>query len=231
MELRNIVRGAALPAILVLALLGALIAVVVLSGTVGGDDTPPEAPAFTGPEPIAYTALDVKQRSGDTFTLIRQTTSGTAEESMQFDDALVIERLALIDASGVAEGDWVTIVGVPDPVNNFAVHAIVVIPGGAEPGAGNVVRTAAGFAGHEVARDPRDRPIIGGVVLRIEENVIIIQGPTSEISIVAGPEAPARLYRVESAEVDDIEEGDRLAGVFRDGATEAILLLPGGAAG
>lgn len=230
MELRNIVRGAALPAVLLIALLGALIAVVVVSGNVGGEDLPPAAPPFTTPEPSPFTAVDVKQRSGAELTIVRQTLAGTAEEKLTLPAQTTVERLRLITAEEVQPGDWLTVVGIPDPVKNFSVHSLVLIPGGGSAGADGVARTAAGFAGHEVARDPRDRPIVGGTVVRVESGIIYIDGPTGEIAVSAGPEAPARLFRVEAASVEAIEEGDRLAADF-GGTVSAVLVLPGGAQG
>ncbi|MGD9935365.1 MAG: hypothetical protein AB7T37_16845, partial [Dehalococcoidia bacterium] len=98
--------------------------------------------------------------------------------------------------------------------------------GSPAPGNDGVARSAAGFAGHEPSRDPRARPIIGGPVLRIEEKVIVIGGPTGEIRVTAGLEAPARLYRIEPATLADMTEGDRLAGDFDSPELGPLLLLP-----
>jgi hypothetical protein len=231
MEFRTILRGAALPAVIVVVLLAALIAVVVLSGSVGDDDLPPAAPPIVTPEPSPYTAVDVKQRAGDEFTIVRQTISGTSEEQLTLQGDVTIERLTLIGAEDVEPGDWLTVIGIPDPVKNFSVHSLVLIPGGGTPAEDGVARTAAGFAGHEVARDPRDRPVVGGTVLRVEDGKIFLQGPTGEITVSAGPEAPARLYRVETSSIADIGEGDRLAAEFGSGDLGAVLVLPGGATG
>ena len=227
---RSFVRSAAVPLTIGLLIIGALIAVVFLSASVGNQELPPEAPPFVTPEPPAFSAVDVKQRSGDGFIVTTQTSSGTAEEEVTVAESVVIERLTLITAESVQPGDWLTVVGIPNAVKNFSVHSMVVIPGGGTPAEDGIARTPAGFSGHEAARDPRDRPVLGGVVLRIEGNTIYLQGPTSEIAVIAGPEAPARLFRIEPVSVDDIGEGDRIGGFF--GSTvEALLVLPGGATG
>jgi hypothetical protein len=216
--------------LLVLALVGALVAVIIVSRTVGGDDTPPPAPEFQIPDTSPYAAADVKQRSGENLTLILQTRSGTEEQRLELTPQMAVERLTLIDANGVQPGDWVTIVGVTNPVKNFSAHSLIVIPGGGTLAEDGLARSPLGFTGAETARDPRDRPILGGVVVRIENNVLVLQGPTSEIRVTAGPEAPARLYRIESVEIGDISEGDRIASTF-DSTVEAVLVLPGGASG
>jgi hypothetical protein len=231
MRANRVLRAALLPAVLGLAVLGTLVAVVLVSGSVGGEGVPPPAPPFVRPPGGSISAVDVKQRTGDALTVVRQTVSGTAEETLTIPAGATVERLRLIEAGEVEPGDWLTVIGIPDPVKNFAIHSMVVIPGGGTLEADGAARSAAGFAGHEVARDPRDRPILGGQVIRVEENVIYLEGPTGEIAVTAGPEAPAKLYRFEAATPDAVEEGDRLAADFGAAAIARVLILPGGAAG
>ena len=219
-------RGAWAPlagGVLLLTLLGGI---VVLSQSVGAGDVPPEPPPFQPPPAVQISASDIKLIDGSRLVIVRQTRAGTSEQELNVPAAAAIERLQAIVPADVVPGDWLTVVGVPNDVKNFSVLSLVIISGAAQPGEDGVARSPAGFAGHEPLRDPRARPILGGPVLRVEDNVITIGGPTGEISVTAGLEAPARLHRIEPASISDMGEGDQLAGEFDSDVPGALLLLP-----
>lgn len=226
MRYARVLRAAWAPVLTGVAVLALLGTVIVLSQSVGGDDTPSPAPPFQPPAGTTVAAADIKTVDGSRLVIVRQTRSGTEEQEIVTAPGTRVEQLAAIAPSDVAPGDWLTVVGVPNDVKNFAVYALVVIAGSPAAGADGVARSPAGFAGHEPSRDPRARPIIGGRVLAVEGNVITIEGPTGDIRVTAGPEAAARLYRIEPATVADMVEGDRLAGDFDSGPGSPLLLLP-----
>lgn len=209
-----------------LALLGILLGVVVLSQSVGTDDIPPAAPPFQAPPVNPISSADVKLVDGPRLVIVRQTRAGTEEQELTVPAAARIERLQRIEPAGIRVGDWLTVIGVPNDVKYFSAQALIVIPGGGVPSTGGVVRSPAGFAGYESSRDPRTRAIIGGPVTAVDGIVVRLQGPTGEIRVTAGPEAPARLYRIEPASAEDIAEGDRIAGAFDADTLDAVLLFP-----
>lgn len=222
----SMLRGAWAPlagGVLLLAVLGGI---VLLSQSVGAGDVPPEAPPFQPPPSAPVSAADIKLIDGVRLVIVRQTRAGTTEQELNVPAAAAIERLQAVAPADVVPGDWLTVVGVPNDVKNFSVLSLVILPGAASPGDAGVARSPAGFAGHEPMRDPRARPILGGPVLRVEDNVITIVGPTGEIRVTAGLEAPARLYRIEPASISDMREGDQIAGEFDSDMPSALLLLP-----
>ena len=219
-------RAAGLPLACLVAVLVAGIAVVVLSHTVGGSDEPPAAPAFSKPADPAYTALDVKQKNGDTLTLIKQLGETAVQQEFVPQSGLAVERLKPITAADVQPGDWVTVVGIADDVKNFSVHFIVVFPAGTTTPADGVARSKGGFLGHEIARNALDRPILGGAVEKVQGKDVILKGPLGPITVAFGPEAKVRAFRVEPSAAGAIGEGDRLAGVFNGTSTASVLVLP-----
>lgn len=219
-------RAVWIPVVGALAVLGILLGLVLLSQSAGGGDVPPAAPQFQPPPVNPVSSADIKIVDGTRLVIVRQTRAGTEEQDVTVPAGAQIERLQRIDPAGVRVGDWLTVIGVPNDVKNFSAQALIVIPGGGAPSADGVVRSPAGFAGFEWSRDPRTRVIVGGPVAAVDGIVIRLQGPTGEIRITAGPEAPARLYRIEPASVGDFAEGDRVAGAFDANALAAVLLFP-----
>jgi hypothetical protein len=106
-----------------------------------------------------------------------------------------------------------------------------VIAGFAGPDADGVARSPGGFAGHEASRDPAERPVLGGVVERLDGNQATLRTPGGNVTLDLSATAP--LLRLEAAAPDAIHEGDRIA--YRPGAAPglanaaAALVLTGGA--
>ena len=220
------IRGLALPVACLVAIVGVGGVVIGLSQTVGGSDERPPPPAFTGPAAAVITVLDVKQRNGDKLTLIKQIGETATQQEFVVTPGLAVERLRPITAADVQPGDWVTVIGIPDDVKNFSIQALIVFPAGATTSADGVARSKGGFLGHETARDPNARPIVGGVVERVTGKDIVLKGPDGSITVQFGPEAKARAYRLEAATPADVKEGDRMAAAYTGTTATSVLLLP-----
>ncbi len=220
--LANALKPFALPALILLVFIGAGVGLVVLSQSVGGSDAPPAAPPFVTPAASNVSALDVKQRDGDVLTLIRQKAEATDERKLTLTPGIRIERLTPINTADIQAGQWLAAVGIPNQVKNFAVRALVVIPGGGTPASDGFVRSAGGFVGHESSQSQDDRPILGGIVERVE-------GSTIFLTTIAGPvqvraEAGTPIFRLEPGTADDVGEGARLAGIFAEADPVALLV-------
>lgn len=206
------------------ALLAGIGAVVLLARRSGQSDLPPEPPAFVAPAPVRpVIALDVQQSGGGRFTL----SDGSRDASPRPDAR--VELLRPIEAAQVRPGDWITVIGIPNEVRNFSIRSIVVLASPAPPDADGIRRSAGGFAGHEASRDGSERPILAGLVERVDGERVTLAGPTGPVAVTLGPRAP--LYRLERADTGAVREGDRIAFLSApslDAAT-AILVLPGGA--
>lgn len=219
-------RPFALPAVCLVAVIVVGLGVVLLSQTVGGSDEPPAAPAFTLPPARDTTALDVKQRTGDTVTLIKQVGDSATQQEFVITPSLAVERLVPVKPADVEAGEWLTVIGVQDDVKNFTIHYVIVLPAGGSTLSDGVARSKGGFLGDEIARDQHDRPIVGGVVQQVQGVDVVLAGPLGTITVSLGREASTRLYRVTEATGADVKDGDRLAGVFEGTKSSSILVLP-----
>ena len=102
---------------------------------------------------------------------------------------------------------------------------VVVLPAGSAKDANGIARSAAGFLGHEAARDPRDRPVLSSSVARIVPSAIILAGPGGDITLSLSN--TAALYRLEPATGSAIREGDRIVLMAPEGgAPTGVLVLP-----
>lgn len=220
------VGGLMIPLVALLAVAAAALAAWVLSRAVGGDDLPPPAPAFAGIPEASTEALTVKQRQGDTIVLSRQVGENAVEVRVPLTPATKIERLTPITAADLQDGEYLTLVGIPNEVRNFSIRSIVVMAAPATSPVGGIAQSPAGFFGHEANQDRRDRPILGGQITARDGVNVTIKNPAGDVSVAVGPEAPARLYRLEQITAEAINEGDRIGGAFRSGNPTALLVLP-----
>lgn len=212
------------PAALLLTIVVALGSVILLARRSARPDVPPEPPAFQPPAPVRpFTALDVQQVSGGRLTL----SDGSRDVALRPDARIEVLRPVALDV--VRAGDWLGVIGVANEVRNFSIRSLLLIPNGGSPDSEGVVRTPGGFAGHEAARDPAERPILGGVVTAFDGRTATLQGPTGPIMVDFTANAPLR--RLTDARAEEIREGDRLA--FPGGGSlanaPAVLVAPGGA--
>jgi len=207
---------------------GAVVAVVVLSQTLGGSDEPPAPPPFVPPAVSAISALDVKQRAGDRIVVSLDkgpSDPNGGSRDLALTSSTRIEVLRAITASGIHAGDQVTVIGIPNEVKNFSIRSIVVQTAAAEA-SGQAALSPGGFAGHEVSRSRAERPLAAGTVERVDGNTVVMKGAAGPMVLALDN---ARLFRLEQGSADDIQEGDRVAGAFDgQGPLQAILVLPGG---
>lgn len=223
----------AIPAALGMAVLATLIAVIVLSQRVGDENLRPAAPPFANAgERPATVRLNVKQAREGKITLVEDAVKGApAPAAREFvpGTETAIEVLTPVESvAGVNPGDWVTIIGIPNEVRNFVVHAVVVLRAGGEPDAEHVKRSAAGFAGYEAGIDTADRVLTGGPVERVDGNVLTLRGPAGSITVQLTAGAP--VFRLAAGTVADIHEGDRVAvqGMTATTPPSAILVQSAG---
>lgn len=218
----NALRPFALPAGILAVFIGTGIGLVILSQSVGGSDAPPPAPPFVTPVSSSVSALDVKQRDGDVVTLIRQKAEAADERKLTITTGLRIERMTPITTADVRVGEWLTAVGIPNQVKNFAVRALVLLPGGGTPASDGFVRSAGGFVGHESSQSQDDRPILGGTVERIEGSTIVLTTVAGTVNVRA--EAGTPIFRLEPGSANDVGEGARLAGTFGESDPVSVLV-------
>jgi hypothetical protein len=212
------------PAVLALVVFAALIAVLVLARRAAAPDVPPEPPAFQTPAPARpVVALDVLQVGGGRLAV----SDGSRDVALS--PNVRVEVLRPETAAGVRPGDWLAVIGVANEVRNFSIRSLVLIEGGGAADAEGVLRSPAGFAGHEAARDQAERPLLGGVVEWVEGQQLVLRGPTGPVTVDLSPNAPLR--RLVAVRPDEIREGDRIAYAAGTtlGAATGVLVLPGGA--
>ena len=229
--------------IIFLAVLAALATAVYLSGRVG-DDPPPAAPAFEPPVAASLPRFEVRSVSGGSALLVADAARGqSAEATRPLDLAnATIELLRPISPSDIRPGDRVTVIGVFNPVRNFAVRAVVVMTGGGTEGEFPV--SSGGFLGFEASKDSVERPLLAGTVLALEPYESTIEQVDSQ-----GKANPARMagqrltldrkpvpfrldllegsrtYRLEPGSAAAIAPGGRVA-LREGGGRTAVLVLP-----
>ena len=185
------------------------IAVTVFAATVGlawqlnRDNLPAPPPTFRAPAPgIPVNVYEVKEANANGLVL------ASADGA-----DIRIPRPAAVDAvvqgGSLRAGDWVNVAGIADEVRNFSIRAILVLPEHGPAGADGVARTPAGFTGLETRRDPAERIIVGGQVVRVDGETATLLGPAGEITLTIKQDA--QLFRVEKGDPAAIRAGDRLA--------------------
>lgn len=219
-------RSAWLPITLGIAAVGVLAGAFMLSQRVGGEGAPPPPPAFVAPQGSTVTVRDVKQRTGDVLTVIA---GDGVELALTVPRGATVERLQEALARDIRVGDTVTVVGIPNEVLSFSIHFVVVMasPIGSEEG---TARSEGGFAGHEASPDPRDRPIVGGIVESVSDggDRVVFKGPDGSATLRLNEAVAARVYRVERVDPAAIREGDRLAADFSGPVVQSLLAMPPG---
>jgi hypothetical protein len=218
-------RSLALPALCILILGAALGLALLLASLVSDDGIPPKAPAFVTPEPSTMTVVDVKQRRGNDLVVIRQVGTDSVEEPLALTAETRIERLRPAVVADVEVGDWLTIVGVPNEVRNFAIHAVIVFKTETTAVDG-LPRSPLGFFGHETARNPNDRPLVGGPISAIsaEDSSVTVDFPSGPAEVLLLPEG--RLFVLEAGGEEDIGDGTRIATDPAAGPGLALLVRP-----
>ncbi|MBI2765116.1 MAG: hypothetical protein HYX53_04300 [Chloroflexi bacterium] len=219
-----------LPLVGFVAVIATLASVILISQRIGANDQPPAAPPLnfpaTGPNVTRYT---VKQVAGATISISEDVATGKpppAPRDLLLGPGTAIDVLRPIKAAEIQPGQWVQVIGIPNEVRNFSIHAIVLFPAGAAPDAERVARSPNGFAGHEASNDAADRPIIGGTVTSIAGTTLEFAGPGGPVTIQLTDVSP--LYRLGTGQVGDILEGDRVAvpPSASGNAPAAILVQP-----
>jgi hypothetical protein len=222
-----------LPLLLGFALVGVLVAVVVLARRASEPDAPPEPPTFTVPAPASpVVVFDVEAADGG-----RLRVSGGDSTGRQSGVDLVLDPSATVDlvepvaAADLKAGDWLTVAGIPNEVKNFSIRALVVLPGPGAPGADGIARSPGGFSGGEASRDGRERPVFGGVIERVEGGTVVLKTAAGQVTVTTTALAPLR--RLRTATAQEIHAGDRIAlWATRDGQPDTgrgVLVLVGGA--
>ena len=127
-------------------------------------------------------------------------------------------------------------IGDGDPVRNFVIRHIILLPAPSEPGADGLAHSPAGFVGDEVIADESWLPILWGIVEAVGPGEI--EGST--LVTLTGPDGPVSVQLFENATLSIVEPytapiagGDRIAtraapGTSPDGA-DAVLVSPQGA--
>lgn len=220
-----------LPVVLVLVALVTLGAVVVLSQRVGNERLRPDPPPFSYQPNEATVRLTVKQAGAGKLTLVGDAPKGEAAppaREIAPGAGTRIEFLRPATAKSVAVGEWMAVIGVPNEVRSFSIHAVVLIPDASSPDADGVVHSPGGFAGHEAAAEAGDRVVLGGPVEAVDGDRFTVRTGAGPVTFTLTDSAP--LYRIEAGTVDEVHEGDRVAIHAADGASEApgALLVQGG---
>ena len=205
----------ALAAALLALILGGGIAAFTLSRP-ATSDAPSSPGAFAIPPPASPVArFDVREASGGALTLAPASHEGAPLTATLRADAAVEALLPLAPAA-VAPGHWITVIGEPDPVRNFVIRRIVVLPAPSAPAADGLARSPAGFTGAELTADPAWRPLLWGPVVSVApapdagEGAVeaALAGPDGPVTLLLAPRAP--LYAVEPWPAP-VAEGDQLA--------------------
>jgi hypothetical protein len=209
--------------------LGTLIAVVVLSQHVGKSVSRPAAAPFVLPaDTSGIVRLDVKQAGGGRLTLAAPPVKGQAappDHELTPGASTRIELLTPIGGVGeIKQGEWVSVIGIPNEVRNFSIHSVVVLPAGGQLGADHVMRSAGGFGGNEAAPGGKEQVIVGGPLERIDGLLLTLTYPAGPVQVQITDRSP--LFRLEAGTVDQVREGDSVAakGLTASDAPTAILV-------
>ncbi len=234
------------PAAVVLALVFGLGTIVFLSSRANTSEAPPEPAAFATPVPVRpVLGFDVRQATPGSFQLASAGQASGQERTLTVTPDIRWEILEPVSEADITIGEWLTVIGVPNAVRAFSIRSVVVFPATSTPGEDGLLRSASGFSGYEAARDPLEKPILSGKVIRLSQRegttetargsvpatytVVTIQTPGGEVDVDLQNGKEFALHRVAPAEAGDVQDGDRLAFAATDGEPQAILILPGGA--
>lgn len=218
--MRFVLGRLALPVVALVAVVGVALALIVFARGAGDGGAPAAPPPFRPPA-SAVVPYDVRERDGARLLLAAPGGSGVTVEASLAPGARV-ELLRPATPSDLAPGDLVVVTGVPDDTRNFAIRSVIALPGGSA-GDDGLPRSPAGFRGDEIALTPGERPIIGGRVQQVDADSVTIDGPQGLARVGLASAAP--LFRLSSATVDDIRQGDRLALRGDLAAVSAVLVV------
>lgn len=219
--------GWIVPAGLVLVTAATLIAVIVLSRVVGNEHLRPAAPPFTYTPAQGYTRFSVKEAAEDKLTVVADAPDGApapAPEEIVPGPGTKIEALQPIAAGAIAVGDWVSVIGIPNDVRNFSIHAVIDMAASGTPGLDHILRSPGGFEGNEASSNAADRVIFGGPVNAIQGTTLTLGGPSGPITLALATAPP--LYRLGSVSLSAIHDGDRVSIIGSAASPAAILAQP-----
>lgn len=237
------------PIAVVLLLVVGLGAIVVLSRRAAAPDAPSNPAPFSAPAPAHPTqAFDVQDISGGTIRIASggsTGSSGAVTQDLPATSATKWEILESIGNADIKAGDWVQLIGIPNPVRAFSIRSVVVTPGGGAVDEEGFVRSAGGFLGFEATQDANERPILAGKVTAVTSRqgttetarglrdvtytVLSLDGPSGTLTVDLQDGADIALYRIEQGTQADVRDGDRVAYAAGDGPAASVLVLPGGA--
>jgi len=221
-------RTRAVAGVVVLALLAVstLLAVFALRG--GGSNAAAKLPPLPA---LQYrTDLlkgDVQEVAGNTVTLAPA--PGAKPRQLTLGANTRIEALLPAKPGEIAVGDGLTVGGVPNLVNSFAIKLVVLIPAAqlGRPGAMPPL-SAGGFTGWEAYPSAQQSPEAYGLVTSIGPDGVQLSGPTGTVTVSLDGQSPLR--RLTPAGPDQIHGGDHLAiALDSRGNPIAVLVLPGDA--
>ena len=232
---RGFLRPLIASALVLVLLAGGGTAAFIVSQS-AGSDAPPQPNAFSPPASTYRIALfDVREANGDKITLIPANTEGDAF-TISLPVGVAIEAMVTASPSTIVPGDWLTILGNSDPVRNFVIRHVIIVPMAGAPSADGLVRSPAGFIGNEIISDISQRPVLWGRVEAVSPGnddgtaLVTLTGPNGPITVQLFNGAV--LSRIEP-HVNAIAGGDRIAsraeaGTSPEGA-QAVLVNPQGA--
>lgn len=197
-------RGWLLPAVLTVVAVTVVVAVAGLAWALNRDGLPAAPPAFRAPAPLTpANVYEVKEANESGLVLA----SADGATDIRVPRPTTIDTV--LQGGSLSAGDWVNVIGIVDEVRNFSIRAILVLPEHGAPGADGVARTPSGFTGLETRRDPIERIVIGGQVVRVDAKSATLNGPAGEITLTITKDA--QLFHVREGNPAEIRAGDRLA--------------------
>ena len=207
-------RAWLLPALVIGTVVTVVAATVGLAWQLNRDTLPAAPPTFRAPPPIIpVTVYEVKEANAS--ELVLASADGTD---------IRVSRPSSIDVvvqgGSPKVGDWVNVIGIVDEVRNFSIRAILVLPEHGAAGADGVARTPSGFSGLETRRDPAERVVIGGKVVRVVDGKATLLGPSGEVALTVREDA--QMFRVQKGDPASIRAGDRLASTEAAAAGAAL---------
>ncbi|HLZ72799.1 MAG TPA: hypothetical protein VKV26_23080 [Dehalococcoidia bacterium] len=213
-------------AVLALLVMVALLALLALRG--GGSNAAAKLPPLPA---LQYRADllkgDVQEVAGNTVTLAPA--PGAKPRQLTLGPQTRIEALLPAAPGAIAVGDGLTIGGVPNLVNSFAIKLVVLIPAAqlGQPGA-LPPKSAGGFTGWEAYPSAQQAPEAYGLVTAVSAKSVQLAGRTGSVSVALDEQSPLR--RLTSVAPQQIHGGDHLAvALDNSGNPAAVLVLPGDA--
>jgi len=220
------------PVALAILLLLALVAIVVLARRASQPDAPAEPGAFAFAATQHTAAWNVERVDGLTLT-VSGGPQGTFD--LAIPPSTPIEVLEPMAPSEIASGAWLTVVGVPNEVKNFAIRLLVIVVTPGASGDDGLRLSASGFAGHETARDKKEAALLGGVVDSVGASQVTVRTANGTVDVSLAQGAPLRRLRAVGPASDGypVRSGDRVAVHLNSDGTPnvgaGILVFTGGA--